>query len=52
MADRSAYGRGAWHAFRDARASLRAVEWLADEGLIEDGDAARFASDHPEPDLP
>ena len=29
----------AWHAFRDVRARVRAVQWLADEGLV-DGDAA------------
>jgi hypothetical protein len=41
-----------WHALRDVRARLRAVQWLADQGLIEDGAAERFTSDHPEPDLP
>ncbi len=38
-----------WHAFRDARARVRAVQWLADEGLIEDDVAQRFTRDHPEP---
>jgi len=41
-----------WHALRDARARIRAVQWLADEGLIEEDDAQLFARDHPEPALP
>ena len=41
----------AWHAFRDARAERRAVEWLLDQGLIGDETANRFLTDHPEPDL-
>ena len=41
-----------WHAWRDARARVRAVQWLADEGLIEEGAAQRFQRDHPEPALP
>lgn len=41
-----------WQALRDARACLRAVQWLVDQGLIEEGVAQRFTSDHPEPDLP
>ena len=42
----------AWQALRDARARVRAVRWLVDQGLLEDEAARRFASDHPEPDLP
>lgn len=42
----------AWHALRDARARLRAVQWLVDQGLIDEGAAERFATDHPHPDLP
>ena len=42
----------AWHALRDARARLRAVEWLVDQGLIDEGAAQRFATDHPHPDPP
>lgn len=34
------------------RAQCRAVEWLADQGLIDDGAAKRFAADHPDPGLP
>lgn len=41
-----------WHAFRDARAQRRAVEWLLDRGLIHDSAAQQFASDHPDPSLP
>ena len=42
----------AWHALRDARARVRAVQWLADEGLIEEEVAQGFQQDHPEPALP
>ncbi len=42
----------AWYAFRDARAQRRAVEWLADNSLV-DADAARhFLDEHPEPNVP
>jgi len=42
----------AWHAFRDARARCRAVEWLADNSIV-DGDAAmRFLDEHREPSVP
>ena len=41
-----------WHALRDVRAQLRAVEWLLDQGLIHDSAAQQFASDHPDPGLP
>jgi hypothetical protein len=41
-----------WHALRDARAIARAVEWLVDEGLVDEVAARRFISDHPEPALP
>jgi hypothetical protein len=42
----------AWHAFRDTRARHRAVEWLADNSLIDHDTAARFRDEHPEPDVP
>jgi hypothetical protein len=42
----------AWYAFRDARAKRRAVQWLADNSLIDDDAASRFLADHPDPDLP
>ncbi len=42
----------AWYAFRDARATRRAVQWLADTSLIDDDAADRFLTGHPDPDLP
>ena len=42
----------AWHALRDVRAQRRAVEWLRDQGLIDDSAAQQFATDHPDPALP
>ena len=42
----------AWYAFRDARAIRRAVEWLADNSLIDDDAAERFLASHPDPELP
>jgi hypothetical protein len=42
----------AWYAFRDARAIRRAVQWLADNSLIEDEAADSFVTGHPDPDLP
>lgn len=41
-----------WNAFSDNRAKLRAVEWLADNALIDEGGVDRFAAEHPDPDLP
>jgi hypothetical protein len=41
-----------WYAFRDVRARRRAVQWLADNSLIDDDAASRFLADHPDPDLP
>ncbi|WP_446220486.1 UPF0158 family protein [Micromonospora sp. IBHARD004] len=42
----------AWHTFRAVRAQRRAVEWLADNSLIDDEAATRFVTEHPDPDLP
>lgn len=42
----------AWYAFRDARAERRAVEWLAENELISDDEAARYLGSHPDADLP
>ena len=42
----------AWHALRDARARRRAVEWLLNQGLIDDSTAQRFLTGHPDPALP
>lgn len=41
-----------WHSFRDVRAQRRAVDWLRDEGLIDENAAQTFAAANPEPDLP
>ena len=41
-----------WHGLRDARARVRAVQWLAEQGLIENDAAQRFRREHPEPALP
>ena len=41
-----------WYAFRETRAKRRAVQWLADNSLIDDDVASRFRADHPDPDLP
>ncbi len=41
-----------WHTFRDARGRRRAVQWLLDEGLIDDRDAHRFIHEHADPELP
>lgn len=42
----------AWHALREARAHRRAVEWLANEGLISEKDADQYRQDHSDPDVP
>ena len=42
----------AWYEFRDVRAERRAVDWLADNSLIDDEAADRFLTGHPDPDLP
>ena len=42
----------AWYAFRDARASLRAVDWLLDASLISPDAADRFRAEHPIPPVP
>jgi hypothetical protein len=42
----------AWYAFHDARATRRAVQWLADNSLIDDEAADRFLAGQEDPDLP
>lgn len=42
----------AWYVFRDTRARRRAVQWLADNSLIDGGSADRFLSGHPDAALP
>lgn len=41
-----------WNAFRDNRAAVRAVEWMRDQALVDDGTTARFAAEHPDPEVP
>lgn len=41
-----------WHAFRDARAHRRAIEWLEDQNLIDASTTQRLLNENPEPDLP
>ena len=41
-----------WQAMRDARARGRAVQWLVDEGLVDEDAAERYRSNSPEPALP
>jgi len=41
-----------WQAFRDARATRRAVEWLLDEDLIASDAANQFLAEHQDPDVP
>ena len=42
----------AWQAFRGVRARGRAVEWLAENALVDSAAAARFRAEHPDPDVP
>ena len=42
----------AWYAFQDTRARRRAVQWLADNSLIDDDAADRFLERNPEAVLP
>jgi hypothetical protein len=42
----------AWSAWRDHRASRRAVEWLADHDLIDEATLERYLEEHPAPELP
>ena len=42
----------AWYAFRAARAARGAVEWPADNSLIDDDAADRFLTGRPDPGLP
>jgi hypothetical protein len=41
-----------WNTFRDTRARRRAVEWLADNSLIDHDAATQHLTEHPDPDLP
>ena len=42
----------AWQAFRDNRAKCRAVEWLAENSLVDDGEVSRFRTENPDPAVP
>ncbi|WP_067430137.1 UPF0158 family protein [Nocardioides jensenii] len=42
----------AWRAFSDVRARVRAVRWLADEGLVDGDSAQLFSRDNPDVILP
>jgi hypothetical protein len=42
----------AWYTFRDTRARRRAIEWLADNSLIDHDAAIQYLTEHPDPDLP
>ncbi len=42
----------AWYGFSDTRARRRAVEWLADNSLIDHETATQFMTNHPDPALP
>lgn len=42
----------AWYAFRDVRALRRAVEWLAEEELIDQDVLERYLADHPDVHVP
>jgi hypothetical protein len=41
-----------WYDFKDNRANRRAVEWLAQESLIDEDVAEKYLDSHPDPDLP
>lgn len=41
-----------WYAFRDVRSLRRAVEWLLDNDLVDEPQARKFLSEHPDPELP
>ena len=40
-----------WYAFRDSRARRRAVQWLADNAIIDDDTATRYLAENPDPNL-
>ena len=41
-----------WTKFRETRARRRAVEWLAENSLIDDSSATQYIAEHPDPDVP
>jgi predicted nucleotidyltransferase len=44
--------REAWFAFHDARMHRRALEWLAEAGLVDAAEAKRAIDERPDPELP
>jgi hypothetical protein len=42
----------AWYALRDTPAVRRAIEWLAENSLIDDEAADLFLKAHPDPAVP
>ena len=44
--------REAWFRFHDIRMERRALEWLADSGLLDQTAVARAIQERPDPDLP
>ncbi|HEX9270536.1 MAG TPA: UPF0158 family protein, partial [Candidatus Limnocylindria bacterium] len=44
--------RATWFKFHDARMERRAIEWLRDEGLVDEEAAERALSARPDPELP
>jgi hypothetical protein len=42
----------AWHAFRDARAKRRAIEWQLHQRLLDEDAASQSLTDPPDPPLP
>jgi hypothetical protein len=44
--------REAWFPFHDARLERRAIEWLADAGLVDQVAAERAIAQRPDPELP
>jgi predicted nucleotidyltransferase len=44
--------RDAWFKFHDVRFERRAIEWLADEGLIAEETAVHAIDERPDPELP
>lgn len=44
--------REAWFAFHDARMERRALEWLADEGLVDEAAAERAIGERQDPEPP
>jgi len=38
-----------WQSFRETKARARALDWVVEQGLVDDVAARRFTDDHPEP---